>query len=119
LQGVELCHADAFGVIALHDDRDTLFYLDPPYLHSTRTARQVYQHEMDNGDHQRLLGAIANVRGMVVLSGCHCSLYDDFLEQWERHEFERPNHSGQGQTKQRRVEVLWLSPTCDRFELEA
>lgn len=107
LQGVELLHADALGVIGQYDDRDTLFYLDPPYLHSTRTARQVYQHEMDDGDHQRLLGAIVNLEGMVVLSGYHCPLYDRSLRSWECYEFEMPNHSGQGKTKQRRVEVVW------------
>jgi DNA adenine methylase len=54
---------------------------------------------------------------MIVLSGYRSALYDRALSGWERHETELPNHSGQGRSKQRRVEVLWLNPACGRFAL--
>jgi DNA adenine methylase len=117
LQGVELYQGDALDLVERFDTRDTLFYLDPPYVRAARTARDTYKHEMSDEDHVRLLDAIAGVRGMVVLSGYHSPLYDHALGSWERHEFERPNDSGQTKVKTRRVEVVWLSPNCDRFEL--
>jgi hypothetical protein len=40
-----------------------------------------------------------------------------YRHSWERHEFEMANHSGQTEVKTRRVEVVWMSPSCDRFEL--
>jgi DNA adenine methylase len=117
LQGVELYQADALDLIERFDSQWTLFYLDPPYLHTTRTARGAYAYEMSDEDHVRLLDAITDVRGMVILSGYANPLYDHSLRSWERQAFERPNDSGQTKVKTRRVEVIWLSPNCNRFEL--
>jgi DNA adenine methylase len=119
LRHVEFYCADAFDLIAKYDDRDTLYYLDPPYLHATRTARGAYTHEMSDEAHRRLLDVIADVRGKVVLSGYGNPLYDHALRSWERHEFERPNDSGQTKVKTRRVEVVWLNAACERFGLSA
>jgi DNA adenine methylase len=107
LQGVTLLHANAFDVISQCDSAHTLFYLDPPYMHSTRTAQHVYHHELDVTDHVKLLNTITSITAKVVISGYHCPLYDRALRDWDRHEFDMPNHSGQGKTKQHRVEVLW------------
>jgi DNA adenine methylase len=119
LKCVELRCQDAVEIIREYDGPETLFYLDPPYVHETRTARKVYRHEMTNVDHQGLLEAIAHCRGMVVISGYANALYDDALSAWERVERKVRNHSGETRSKQDRVEVLWLSPNCDddRFML--
>jgi DNA adenine methylase len=117
LEGVEIHQAPALALIRLLDGHETLFYCDPPYLPESRTARKIYAHEMSSDDHAELLGAIAQVRGMVILSGYRSALYDHALVSWERHEFEKPNNAGQGKTKERRTEVLWLNPACERFVL--
>jgi DNA adenine methylase len=117
LQGVELHQSDAVDLIDRLDSPGTLFYLDPPYVHATRTAREAYQHEMSDEDHVRLLDAIVDVRGMVIISGYSTPLYDHSLRSWERHEFEMPNNSGQGKKKNRRVEVVWANPACSKFYL--
>jgi DNA adenine methylase len=117
LANVEIHHAAALELIRQYDRPETLFYLDPPYLHGTRTATKTYAHEMSRQDHSLLLGACAQARGMIVLSGYSSTLYDRALASWERHEFELPNHSGQTKTKERRTEVLWLNPACQRFAL--
>jgi DNA adenine methylase len=117
LEGVEIHQAPALELIRRHDGPETLFYLDPPYLPESRTARKIYAHEMSRQDHSALLECIAGIRGMVILSGYRSSLYDHALASWERHEIEKPNNAGQGKTKERRTEVLWLSPGCERFVL--
>jgi DNA adenine methylase len=117
LQRVELHHGEALDLIVRFDSPDTLFYLDPPYMHCTRSAPNAYRFEMTDEDHIRLLGAILKVQGMVVISGYRTPLYDDVLHTWERHESSMPNHSGQGKQKQSRTEVLWLNPACERFRL--
>jgi len=117
LGGVQLRHADVMELIEQCDGPNTLFYLDPPYLPSTRTARSVYAHEMSQEDHERLLEVVVDVRGMVVLSGYGNPLYDHALGAWDRHEFDRPNDAGQNKTKQRRVEVLWCNPANQKFRL--
>jgi DNA adenine methylase len=117
LQGVELYQGDALDLIERFDSPGTLFYLDPPYVHLARTARNTYQYEMSDEDHVRLLDAITDVRGMVVLSGYANPLYGHSLPSWEHHVFERPNDSGQTKVKSRRLEIVWMSPNCNRFEL--
>jgi DNA adenine methylase len=87
---------------------DALIYCDPPYVHATRTVRDAYEHEMTEADHRELLLVLRAARSKAVVSGYRCDLYDTLLAGWERHEFETPNHSGQGKTKQRRVECLWI-----------
>jgi DNA adenine methylase len=117
LQGVQFYHTEALDLIKRFDGPDTLFYLDPPYLPETRTALRTYAHEMSKADHERLLDTIVTIQGIVVLSGYPSKLYDDALRGWERFEFEMPNHSGQTKVKTRRVEVVWVNPGHDKFEL--
>jgi DNA adenine methylase len=117
LQGVELHCADAVDLIRKSDGPEALHYLDPTYRHVTRTATNAYAHEMTDRDHERLLNAIVGLQGAVVISGYRSAMYDVTLRAWERFEFEMPNNSGQTKVKSRRVEVVWVSPGRDRFEL--
>jgi DNA adenine methylase len=112
LSGVELRCQDALELIRELDGPDTLFYLDPPYLLETRAAKRVYAHEMSDAQHAQLLDTITRCRGMVVLSGYPSRLYDEALTDWMRVERKMPNHSGQGKTKQPRIEVLWFNRQC-------
>jgi DNA adenine methylase len=108
--------ADALDVIgSRHFNKpNVLFYLDPPYVASTRTSPNIYANEMSEDEHVDLLRLITSrqFKTQVVLSGYHNDLYDKLLGDWRRVEFDMPNHSGQTKTKQRRIEVLWLSPSC-------
>jgi DNA adenine methylase len=108
LAQVRLVGQDAVQTIAESDGPGVLHYLDPPYLASTRTARDTYRHEMDEAGHRRLLETIIGCRGAVALSGYANPLYDEVLAGWQRVTWDMPNHSGQGRAKQRREEVLWL-----------
>jgi DNA adenine methylase len=110
IEGVEFRCTAAAELLVRLDGPDTLFYCDPPYLHETRTHRDAYAHEMTREDHEALLQLLLRCRGKVVLSGYRSGLYDDLLAGWRRVEFSIANHSGQGKSKQRRTECLWLKP---------
>ena len=80
-------------------------YLDPPYLPETRTAKKAYgEHEMTIGQHVGLLEMINRSPCRIAISGYRCQACDHLLRDWTRHEFDMPNHSGQGKAKDRRVE---------------
>lgn len=106
LQGVLVDRRPAIKVIEEHNGEETLHYVDPPYPHSTRSDVRGYSHEMTDGGHVELAGVLRSVKGMVVLSGYRCELYDDLYADWERVD---RNVIVFRQTK--RVESLWLSPT--------
>src|SRR5262249_23373398 len=60
----------AIEVIRREDGPATLFYCDPPYLHDTRTATEVYgKFEMSVADHRQLLDVLRGCKGKVLLSG--------------------------------------------------
>lgn len=108
VQYAEVRNQDAVEVIREFDSPDTLFYCDPPYPASTRTAKKAYgAFEMTDEAHLGLLNAIKACKGTVFISGYACPMYDEALAGWRRTDFDMPNHSGQGKAKQRRVECLW------------
>lgn len=60
LRRVEVWTRPAIEVIDKLDSPDTLFYMDPPYLHSTRTAKSAYEFEMSTFDHACLLARLCD-----------------------------------------------------------
>jgi DNA adenine methylase len=109
LRRVLILNRDALEVIRKFDGRDTLFYLDPPYVRDTRTAPDVYTHEMTHEQHRKLLALIKRCRGKVMISGYRNELYDQQLSRWTRHEFDVANHAAGGDVKRRMTEVLWCN----------
>jgi DNA adenine methylase len=110
LQDVKVLCRPALEVIRSEDTPATLFYLDPPYLHSTRTARKVYGVlEMTEADHRELLDTVKGCKGKVMLSGYPSARYDEGLASWARHTYVLPNNAAGGKVKDRETEVLWCN----------
>lgn len=104
LRGVIVMHRDAVAVMRQHDGRETLHYVDPPYLPETRDAGGDYAHEMNEADHVALLAALRDMEGAVVLSGYPAPLYDEALHDWRRVECEALADGAR-----KRTEVLWIN----------
>ncbi|MGH8037183.1 MAG: DNA adenine methylase [Stenotrophomonas sp.] len=112
--GVLIENRPAVEVMQQHDTPQTLHYVDPPYVHSTRVMQSgkagYYRHEMGVSDHEQLLTALLQLRGMVVLSGYRTELYDDTLVSWQRVETTARISAGRGSAT--RTECLWISPSA-------
>ena len=110
LKGIQILNRPALNVIRQLDAPTTLFYLDPPYLHCTRTSTGEYGTcEMSEADHRTMLADISNVEGKVMLSGYPSDLYDQMLADWNRTDFEMPNNAAGGTSKRRMTERLWMN----------
>lgn len=109
LKRVVVLNRDAVDVIRSQDGPQTFFYLDAPYVASTRTVAEVYEHEMTLQQHEELLRTIKKCEGKVMMSGYANDLYDGLLCGWHRHQFDLPNNSASGDTKRRVTEVLWCN----------
>ena len=105
LAGVVIENKDALELMKEHDSKDSLFYVDPPYVASTRDLAQDYRHEMTEDQHESLADALKSLKGMVVLSGYRCELYDRLYQGWER-----VDHHAHADGASQRIESLWLSP---------
>jgi len=112
LKRVLIVSAKAIEVIQKEDGPRTLFYLDPPYLHETRSTTGEYgEHEMTSEDHVELLNTLGAIQGRFVLSGYRSALYDQFADfcGWRRVEFDIANHAAGGKTKERKTECVWMN----------
>lgn len=111
IKGVVIESRPAIDVMRSHDGQETLHYVDPPYLHETRSRANrrtdnggVYRHELTSPQHLELLAFLRTLRGMVVLSGYPSEVYDQTLPGWLR--VERPALAAGALA---RTEVLWLN----------
>ena len=91
-----LVHGDAIEWLANNTlSDDALIYLDPPYLMNTRRQqRQIYQCELSDHDHERLLNVIKPLRCMVMLSGYWSEMYSDALQGWRTDTFTTRTRGG-------------------------
>jgi DNA adenine methylase len=99
----------ALDFIRHYDSPETLHYLDPPYVHRTRTGNDDYDHEMSDADHVELLQMIKTLKGKVLLSGYANELYDTMLADWHRVTRATKVQTGSAKKKGDRVEVLWVN----------
>lgn len=104
LSGVTIRKQDALDIIREYDSPDTLFYLDPPYMHETRTKDGRYAFEYDHGDHERLLSLVAGLQGKVVLSGYDNDLYASMLPGWRVEQ-----KATESMRRSQRIECLWMN----------
>jgi DNA adenine methylase len=108
LKRVVVLDSPALEVIQQQDGPDTLFYLDPPYLHTTRSSTDTYgEFEMSDEDHRQMLTVIKKCNGKVMLSGYPSELYSEELAGWNTHSFELPNNAAGGASKARMTEMVW------------
>lgn len=111
LRGVVIENRPAVDILSQHDGLETLHYVDPPYVHSTRDSavnQKDYRFELTDADHRELASRLHGLKGMVVLSGYPCELYDRILyPTWHRVERESLADGAR-----KRVEVLWLNPAA-------
>lgn len=107
LQGVVIEDRPAIEVMQNHDGRESLHYVDPPYMPETRqdSCRAVYEHEMSAEDHESLLETLSGLDGMVALSGYDSDLYGRLLNGW--HLFTKDTMADRASPRR---ECLWLNP---------
>ncbi len=95
---------DALELIQKYDDNDVFFYLDPPYIQSTRRSNQKYMIEMSDEDHERMINLILKSEAKIMLSGYDNEIYNNLVENgWNRLELESPNSCSDA------TEYVWIN----------
>lgn len=106
---------DALNIIQRYDEPSTLFYIDPPYVHSTRGERwrsSAYSFEYTDEDHRKLSGALQSIKGMAIVSGYPSNLYDDLYKDWRIVARASSKDNGIRET----TEVLWMNKNVPEKE---
>ncbi len=107
LYDVQIENRDALRLIRETDSPDTLFYLDPPYVFSTRTTSKAYSHEMTDKAHREFADLLYGLEGFVILSGYPPAIYEELFESkgWIRSDRQARVLGGRMKT-----ECVWISP---------
>jgi DNA adenine methylase len=106
LRTVQIENRPALDLIDAYDSKETLFYLDPPYIHESRTDRRAYAHEMTDADHRALAERLRELDGKFALSGYRSQTMDALFGEWSRIDGpEKTAHSA----KAERTESLWVN----------
>lgn len=103
LKDAQIENVDALTLIERYNDKDTLIYLDPPYLQELR-KKDMYKIEMSTAQHIEMLKLIKSSKSKVVLSGYDNDLYNSKLSDWNTVERETTAQMGL-----HRTEKLWMN----------
>lgn len=101
LSSVIIENRDIFKILEKYDAEDTFFYLDPPYVKSTRSSSTTYECEMSDDDHRKLVEVCLNLKGKVLISGYDHPIYDALLPKFKKVCFQSQNSNSD------RTETLW------------
>jgi len=101
LSTVLIDNLNIFDLIDKYDREDVFFYLDPPYVRSTRKSNQNYEVEMTDEEHYKLVNILLNLKGKFLLSGYNHKIYDELSLKYNRIDFKSPNSGSNA------VESLW------------
>lgn len=108
LSNVQIDCGDAVEVVKCWDSFDTVFYLDPPYVHRTRTFRKDYAYECDDKHHERLVSRLLQLKGKAVLSGYENEIYKPLEDAgWKRVDFQVVCNATNS-IREQRTETLWI-----------
>jgi len=125
LMRVQVECQDFRKILNNYDTNNTFFYLDPPYVKSTRKGNG-YKCELGDGDHKDLVELLLEIKGKALLSCYWSPIYSPLLAKgWVRRDYNTCCYAA-GRTKanglqgagaatklQPRVETVLLSPNCN------
>lgn len=105
-------------VCKAHNCPEMVFYLDPPYVHSTRTDIR-YDNEIQDSDHKDMIKFLLDdLKGRALVSGYRNDIYKELEEAgWNTIDFNVASyatpHSAvtgtKGKSRPRRIETLWFN----------
>ncbi len=102
MRSVIIEHRDIMELIEKYDAPNVFFYLDPPYIQSTRSSNQKYEVEMPDEKHIEMIDLILKCKGKFLISGYYHEIYKKLEDNgFTRIVFESTNSNSE------RVESLW------------
>ena len=112
LRTIAIENSPAIEIIKRYDNKETLFYIDPPYVFSERQDNsEIYDYEMTDEEHIELIELLKNIDARAAISGYDSKLYNEHLDGW----FKIKNKVTQTQTTRHtgnlkyQTEILWLN----------
>jgi DNA adenine methylase len=114
MRRVQVEQLDWRDCLEKYDQPAAVFYLDPPYVPTTRRGGG-YNHELTPEEHEELVERILSLEGVAIVSGYDHPIYAPLVERggFVRHTFGVWCTAAQRSAdaaRDRRLEVIWASP---------
>ncbi len=113
LKAVQIENVDYKELIKKYDGADTLFYLDPPYIHETRKMTYEYAHELESSQHKELVEILLHIKGKAILSGYDHEIYNTLLNNgWNKvllGEYDKRSEKAIGESRSKGQEFVWIN----------
>ncbi len=109
LKMAQIENMNALELIEMYKSKNTLLYVDPPYLKSTRSQLHYACEFAKPEEHKELLQLCKKHKGHLILSSYENDLYNNELEGWEKRSRKvATNAAGSA------IETLYLSPSISK-----
>lgn len=112
LRTVQIDNLSFEEIIPKYDNPETLFYLDPPYIHNTRKMNYTYEFEMEDDLHKKLVKILLKIKGKAILSGYENEIYKTLEENgWKKisiGNYDKKSMKHDSET-QRAEEFVWVN----------
>jgi len=113
LKTVQIENMDYKDLIKKYDGKDTLFYLDPPYIHKTRQMTYQYTHEMTDQQHEEMINILLHIKGKAILSGYDNEIYNKLLDNgWRKMflgEYDKRSEKAINESRNKGKEFIWIN----------
>jgi DNA adenine methylase len=113
LKVVQIENMDYKDLLKKYDGEDTLFYLDPPYIHKTRKMTYQYAHEMEDEQHEEMIDILLHIKGKAILSGYDNEIYNKLLNNgWKRvflGEYDKRSEKAINESRSKGQEFVWIN----------
>lgn len=113
LKTVQIENMDYKDLIKKYDGKDTLFYLDPPYIHKTRQMTYQYTYEMTDQQHEEMINILLHIKGKAILSGYDNEIYNKLLDNgWRKMflgEYDKRSEKAINESRNKGKEFIWIN----------
>lgn len=113
LKTVQIENMDYKDLLKKYDGEDTLFYLDPPYIHKTRKMTYQYAHEMTDQQHEEMINILLHIKGKAILSGYDNEIYNKLLDNgWRKMflgEYDKRSEKAINESRNKGKEFIWIN----------
>lgn len=113
LKTVQIENMDYKDLIKKYDGKDTLFYLDPPYIHKTRQMTYQYTYEMTDQQHEEMINILLHIKGKAILSGYDNEIYNKLLDNgWKKMflgEYDKRSEKAINESRNKGKEFIWIN----------
>lgn len=109
LEGVTIENTNGLDIVEKYaQNKDALFFIDPPYYEATKERGVSYGVEFTKDDHKKLLDIVSQARARVMITTYDNEMYKKALQGWNVANYKNNSRHSSAKNKNR-LELLYMN----------